>query len=53
MLHGQPEAHDELIRFLADIRSNAPPGKLSERLEHRLNGHLDKRLVQHFKGWKR
>ena len=52
LLHGPPEAHDELVRFLADIHDSTPPGRLSERLEQRLPG-LDKRLVQHFKTWKR
>jgi hypothetical protein len=52
MLHGPPEAREELIKFLADIRANNPPGKLSERLERRLPG-VDKRLADHFKNWKR
>jgi len=52
LLHGPPEAHDELIRFLADIRNSTPPGQLSVRLERRLPG-LDKRLAQHFKTWKK
>jgi hypothetical protein len=51
MLHGPPEAHDELVRFLADIRGGTPPGRLSERLERRLP-QVEKRLVQHFKTWK-
>jgi hypothetical protein len=52
MLHGPPEAHEELIHFLADIRANNPPGKLSDRLERRLPG-VEKRLAEHFKNWKR
>ena len=44
LLHGPPEAHDELVRFLADIHNSTPPGQLSVRLEQRLPG-LDKRLV--------
>jgi hypothetical protein len=52
MLHGPPEGRAELVEFLADIRAGTPPGKLSERLELRLPG-ADKRLVQHFKSWKR
>jgi hypothetical protein len=52
MLHGPPEARDELVRFLTEIRANTPPGKLSERLERRLPGMQD-RLVQHFRDWPR
>jgi Protein of unknown function (DUF1570) len=52
LIHGPPEAHDELVKFLADIQSSTPPGRLSERLERRLPG-LDKRLAQHFKTWKK
>jgi hypothetical protein len=52
MLHGPPEAREELLKFLADIHSNNPPGTLSERLERRLPG-VDKRVAQHFKSWKR
>ena len=52
LLHGPPEAHDELIKFLADIQHSTPPGQLSVRLERRLPG-LDKRLAQHFKTWKK
>ncbi len=52
MLHGPPEAHEELVKFLADIRASNPPGKLSERLERRLPG-VDKRIADHFKNWKR
>ncbi len=52
MLHGPPEAHEELLKFLAEIRTGSPPGKLSERLERRLPG-VDKRIAEHFKNWKR
>jgi len=52
MMHGPPEAHDELIHFLADIRAGTPPGRLGERLERRMPG-VEKRLVQHFKTWSR
>jgi len=50
MMHGPPEAHDELVRFLGDIRAGTPPGRLSERLERRIP-HVEKRLAQHFKDW--
>ena len=36
MLHGSPEAHDELVRYLSDIRDGIPPGKLSQRLSARI-----------------
>ncbi len=52
MLHGPPEARDELVRYLADIQAHAPPGRLSERLRRRLPD-LDQRLAEHFTGWKR
>ncbi len=52
MLHGPPEAHEELLKFLADIRASNPPGKLSDRLERRIPG-VDKRIADHFKNWKR
>ena len=50
LLHGPPEAHDELVQFLGDIKNSTPPGQLSERLERRLPG-LDERVAQHFKNW--
>ena len=39
MLHGPPEARQELVDFLADIARNNPPGLLSDRLEKTLAGH--------------
>ena len=51
MLHGPPEAHDELVHFLSDIQASTPPGRLSQRLERRLPG-IEKRLVRHFRTWK-
>ncbi len=50
MLHGPPEAHDELVRYLADIAAHTPPGLLSRRLEHRLPG-TKSRLVEHLRAW--
>ena len=52
MMHGPIEAREQLVQFLGDIRVSTPPGKLSDHLEHRLPG-LEKRLVQHFKDWRR
>ncbi len=50
MLHGPPEAHDELVRFLRDIQSETPPGRLSQRLARRL-GDPASRWVAHFRNW--
>lgn len=52
MLHGPTEAHDELVRYLADIHRNTPPGVLSQRLERRLPG-LDRRFATHLTSWNR
>jgi hypothetical protein len=52
MMHGPIEARDELVHFLGNIRVSTPPGKLSDHLERRLPD-VNKRLVQHFKNWKR
>ena len=52
MLHGPPEARDELARFLLDIQNKALPGLLSQRLASRLPG-LDRRFTAHFTTWKR
>lgn len=52
MLHGPPEAHQELTRFLGDIGDLNPPGHLSQRLDQRL-GDSQSQLVDHFKNWRR
>jgi hypothetical protein len=52
MLHGSPEAQEELIRFLSDIRAQTPPGKLSHRLRSRIPN-LDERFADHLRQWKR
>jgi hypothetical protein len=52
MLHGSPEARDELVRFLADIRSETPPGRLAQRLHQRLGNPVGL-LNSHFQGWSR
>jgi hypothetical protein len=51
MLHGSQTAHDELIRFLADIRAQTPPGVLSQRLRRRIP-QLEQEFAEHFKQWK-
>jgi hypothetical protein len=50
MLHGPPEAGDELIGFLANIQAGTPPGLLSQRLRSRL-GNPAAQLSAHFHGW--
>lgn len=52
MLHGPPEAHEELVRYLADLHASAPPGLLSQRLRRRLPN-TQQHLVAHFKTWER
>jgi hypothetical protein len=52
MLHGPYAAHDELIRFLGDIRNGSPPGLLSQRLPQRVPN-LDHAFSTHFRSWKR
>ena len=51
MLHGPPEARDELRRFLADIQALTPPGQLSQRLRQRVPD-LEQQFATHFKSWK-
>ena len=52
MLHGSPDAHAELVRYLADLRAPKPPGTLSARLAQRL-GDPAGLLAEHFREWKR
>ena len=52
MLHGSSEAHDELVRFLADIQAGEPPGLLSQRLAGRI-ADVDSAWLGHFRKWKR
>jgi hypothetical protein len=51
MLHGSPVAHEELVRFLGDIRAHTPPGQLSERLNRRIPN-LHQQFIEHFRHWK-
>jgi hypothetical protein len=51
MLHGPVPAHEELVRFLADIRNHTPPGLLSRRLKQRVPD-LARRFSHHFRSWK-
>lgn len=50
LLHGPPEAREELQRFLADIQALTPPGLLSRRLRQRLPD-LDARFAEHCRTW--
>ena len=51
ILNGPPEAHEELIHYLADIAKHNPPGQLHQRLERRLPN-LDAQIARHFTDWK-
>ncbi len=48
MLHGPPEARQELANYLADIREGTPPGSLSTRLSAAVPN-PDAAIVTHFK----
>jgi hypothetical protein len=52
MLHGSPEARDELARYLGDIAAHAPPGELSDRLRRRIPD-VERRFVTHFQEWEK
>ncbi len=52
MIHGPPEAGEELRAYLADIQAHAPPGILSQRLRRRIPD-LDRQLSNHLRSWKR
>jgi hypothetical protein len=52
MLHGSPDAHDELARYLADIAAHTPPGQLSDRLRRRIPD-VERRFVTHFQEWEK
>lgn len=48
MIHGPREAHDELVRYLEDLQSDAEVEKLSVRLRRRIPD-LERRLAEHFR----
>jgi hypothetical protein len=52
MLHGPPEAREELTGTLRSIAALSPPGNLSERLRRRMPD-LEQRFTTHFYNWKR
>ena len=51
MLHGPPEAREELLGYLADIQAHAPPGQLSRRLRQRMPN-VESRFAEHFQTWR-
>lgn len=51
MLHGPPEARQELQQFLADLQALTPPGQLSHRLRRRIPD-LDARFASHCRRWR-
>lgn len=52
LLHGPPEARDELRAYLADIAARTPPDVLSRRLRRRMPD-LESRFLSHFRAWQR
>ena len=52
MLHGSPEAHEEMVRYFQDIYRKNPPGQLSARLKRRIPD-VEDRFAAHLKTWKR
>jgi hypothetical protein len=52
LLNGSPEAHQELVAFIADISANTPPGLMSQRLRQRVPN-VERKLAAHFRGLKR
>lgn len=52
MLHGSPEAHDELVRYLSDLRTGIPTAPLTQRLTQR-QPDVEHRFVHHFQHWRR
>ena len=50
LLHGPPEAREELQRYLADLQALTPPGLMSRRLRHRLPD-LDADFADHCRNW--
>lgn len=51
LLHGPPEARNELRTYLERIRELTPPGRLSEHLESRF-ADLDRAYISHFLMWR-
>ena len=52
MLHGPPEAREELAHYLGDTANRTPPGLLSDRLAQRIPD-LETKFSAHFSQWNR
>ncbi len=52
MFHGPHEAHDELVRYVAELAAGRAPGELGPRLAQRLPD-VEQRFVRHFRAWQR
>jgi hypothetical protein len=50
MLHGPSEAHEELISYVAGLRTGLHQDVLSVRLKRRMPD-VEQRFVQHFRNW--
>jgi hypothetical protein len=48
MLHGPPEAREELLRYLSDLESGIDPGPLSTRLRRRIPD-IHRQVIEHFR----
>jgi hypothetical protein len=48
LLHGPPEAREELLAYLADLHSGIDAGPLSARLRRRIPN-LDRQIAEHFR----
>ena len=51
MMHGPPEAHDELVRYLRDLETGRRSGLLSRRLPQRVPD-VKRRFAAHFRQWR-
>jgi hypothetical protein len=47
LLHGPPEARDQLLRYLVELEAGDDPGPISNRLRSRIP-QLNRRLAEHF-----
>lgn len=52
MLHGPTAAHETLVHYLKDVHRGVPVEPMSQRLAATLP-HANRRMVQHFKFWRR
>jgi hypothetical protein len=52
LLHGPPEAREELVRYVAELGAGRAPGELGPRLAQRLPD-VEQCFVRHFRAWQR